>query len=382
MVVLLFQLHNSIRTCHYLHRPAIMSPSNSPWQRLYEQADLSLFVHMTGLTRRCFIMLLYALFDPEEILLHEHHWRGWPRSLRPEGCLGLLLFCFGSTMNHKHLFMIFGIVPGICSKVVHAMLQLAVRRLADNPIAEVRFPCTEKMRRFSGMVQSREPLVDDVIGFMDGVSIPAECTDKRFEQNAFYCGYDCDTMVNNVFAYGPDGKVFFVAVKFPGSWADGTLRARFLNALNKKIGEYKICVDQGFPRSGEAYGTLVGPVTKRATRRLHRDVREYLLQISNVHMLLHQASKWGMRGLQGTFPCWKKRLPSDHFQRRLVIEAIVLIHNYRTELVGFNQINTVFDSEYVRLQNMEGYDRIAQYYFRPGEYISDDSDDGGSDEEM
>ena len=52
-------------------------------------------------------------------------------------------------------------------------------------------------------------------------------------------------------------------------------------------------------------------------------------------------------------------------------------HNYRTELVGFNQINTKFDSEYVRIQNLEGYDRIAQYYFRPGEYNSDD--DGNSD---
>ena len=84
-------------------------------------------------------------------------------------------------------------------------------------------------------------------------------------------------------------------------------------------------------------------------------------------------------------PCWKKHLPRDHFQRRLVIEAIVLIHNYHMELVGFNQINTVFDYEYVRIHNMEGYDRIAQYYFRPGEYNSDDNEDGnsnGSDEEM
>jgi len=92
-----------------------------------------------------------------------------------------------------------------------------------------------------------------------------------------------------------------------------------------------------------------------------------------------------MCGLQGTFPHWKKRLPSDHFQRRLVNEAIVLIHNYPTELVGFNQINTVFDSEYVHIHNLEGYDRITQYYFRPGEYNSDDNDDGnsdGSDEEM
>jgi hypothetical protein len=217
---------------------------------------------------------------------------------------------------------------------------------------------------------------------MDGVSIPAECTDERVEQNAFYCGYECDTMVNNIFAYGPDGKVFFAAVNFPGSWADGALTARFLHIIKKRIVEYKICVDQGFPRSGEAYGTLVGPITKRAARRLHREVREYLLRISNVHTSLRQASKWGMRGLQGTSPCIKKRLPSDHFQRRLVIEAIVLIHNYRTELVGFNQINTVFDSEYVHIHNLEGYDRIAQYYFRPGEYNSDDNDDGDSDEEM
>jgi hypothetical protein len=79
-----------------------------------------------------------------------------------------------------------------------------------------------------------------------------------------------------------------------------------------------------------------------------------------------------MHGLQGTLSHWKKCLPSNHFQRRLVIEAIVLIHNYRTELVGFNQINTVFDLEYVRIQNLEGYYRITQYYFRPGEYNSDD----------
>jgi hypothetical protein len=60
-------------------------------------------------------------------------------------------------------------------------------------------------------------MVDDIIGFIDGVSFSAECTDDRVEQNAMYCGYHCDTMVNNVFAHGPDGKVFFAAIYFPGS---------------------------------------------------------------------------------------------------------------------------------------------------------------------
>ena len=88
-----------------------------------------------------------------------------------------------------------------------------------------------------------------------------------------------------------------------------------------------------------------------------------------------------MRGLQGTFLRWKKRLPSDHYQRRLIIEAIVLVHNYRTEMVGFNQINTVFDPEYVRIQNLNGYDRIAQYYFRPGDYNTDDEESDRDDDE-
>ena len=51
------------------------------------------------------------------------------------------------------------------------------------------------------------------------------------------------------------------------------------------------------------------------------------------------------------------------------------------ELVGFNQINTVFDAEYVRVQNLEGYDRIAHYYFRPGEYNSDDDDNNSNSSE-
>lgn len=127
---------------------------------------------------------------------------------------------------------------------------------------------------------------------------------------------------------------------------------------------------------------LVGPVTKRAARRLHRDIRDYYLRISNIHTSLRQASEWGMRGMQGTFPRCKKRLPSDSDKRRLVLEAIVLVHNFRTDYVGFNQIRTVFDPEYVRVESLEGYDQIAQYYFGPGDYNTDDDDDDGSESDI
>ena len=89
-----------------------------------------------------------------------------------------------------------------------------------------------------------------------------------------------------------------------------------------------------------------------------------------------------MRGLQGTFPRCKKRLPSDSALRHLVIEAIVLVHNYWMDYVGYSQIQTVFDPEYVRCENLHGYNRISQYYFRPGEYDSEiDGDVSESDDE-
>jgi hypothetical protein len=45
--------------------------------------------------------------------------------------------------------------------------------------------------------------------------------------------------------------------------------------------------------------------------------------------------------------------------------------------VSYSQIKTVFDPEYERVANLEGYDRIAQYYFCPGDYDSEVDGSGG-----
>jgi len=68
--------------------------------------------------------------------------------------------------------------------------------------------------------------------------------------------------------------------------------------------------------------------------------------------------------LQGTFPRCKKRLPGNPFKRKLVIQSIVLVHNFRTETVGLNQIKTVFDPEYENYISLSGYDRIRRFYFQ------------------
>jgi hypothetical protein len=52
------------------------------------------------------------------------------------------------------------------------------------------------------------------------------------------------------------------------------------------------------------------------------------------------------------FPRCKKHLPTDSEQRRLVLEAIVLVHNFCTDYVGYSQIKNVFDPKYVRVENL------------------------------
>jgi hypothetical protein len=122
--------------------------------------------------------------------------------------------------------------------------------------------------------------------------------------------------------------VFFCAINYPGSWANGTLTAHFFSHITKRIGDYKICMDQGFPRAGDATGILVGPIPERSACQLHCSVCDHLIQLSNIYNSLWQASEWGMRELQGTFPCCKKRLPTDKDKRWLVLECIIFVHNF------------------------------------------------------
>jgi len=366
LIVTLIHAHNSVRRRTKLHRCAILSPSESPWQRLYYHGDSSSFLLMTGLTRRAFHILLNTLF-PDNNLQPIWRRRGRPDLLDPATQLGLYLFFIGSTMGIKLLGMIFCVMPTRCSAVINKMLRLVVTKLQHHPLAKVKFPSEEKMVHFAQLIQEREPAVDDVIGFMDGLALTSECTSDELEQNAMYNGYHSDTMVNNVFAYGPDGKVFLCAINFPGSWHDGSITANILPYIRNNIGNYKMCVDQGFPRTGDANLILVGPISKKQAKKLAPNLRPYFLRISNIYISLRQASEWGMRALQGTFPRCKKRLPGNAWKRKKVIQSIVLIHNLRTELVGLNQISTVFDPEYERYINLSSYDRIKRFYFQDGD---------------
>jgi len=167
------------------------------------------------------------------------------------------------------------------------MLSKVVCKLIRHPLARVQFPDAEKMKYFARLIHQCEPKVDDVIGFMDGLLLISECTSKILEQNnALYSGYHSGTMVNNIIAYGLDGKVFLCAINFPGSWYYGSITANILLYICKMIGSYKMCVDQGFPRSQDTALILVGPISDRQAVHLAANLQPYLIKISNINVSL------------------------------------------------------------------------------------------------
>ncbi len=109
LLILLACYHNSPRVRFYLLRAALVSPSLSPWQKLYDEGDSSSFLHVTGLTREAFDSLLMIVIPPGHSIRQRR--RGRPWLLLPDGMLGLMLCYLGSQMTIKWLCLIFGITP-------------------------------------------------------------------------------------------------------------------------------------------------------------------------------------------------------------------------------------------------------------------------------
>jgi len=181
LLVLLVCYHNSIRVRSYLLRAALVPPSLSPLHKLYDKGDSSSFLHVTGLAREASDSLLYVVIPPGHTMCRRC--RGTrPWSLPPDGMLGLLLCYLGSQMTMKWLCLIFGITPMPCSRILKKILRMTVKRLRFHPLARIKFPDEQKMQQFAEMISIREPMISNIIGFMDGLGLATEMQMKELSR--------------------------------------------------------------------------------------------------------------------------------------------------------------------------------------------------------
>lgn len=122
-----------------------------------------------------------------------------------QGKIGLTLLYLNSRMNISQLCLIFGTVPTSVSEVINYMLPLIIKKLRHIEASRMKFPTPDQMPALAALVQNCEPLVDNVIGFVNGLSVPVECSADATEQDKYYNGYHHETCVNNIFAFSSEG---------------------------------------------------------------------------------------------------------------------------------------------------------------------------------
>ncbi len=147
LFILLVHASNSVCNCTKLHCCALLLPHKSPWAKLFCFGDASSFLTMTGMTRCLFGLLYDVLFlgqQPQET--------GRPQVMDKPTQLGLFLFFIGSTMGYKHLCLIFGCTPTVCSRVNTSMLKLVVKKLKRHPLARDKIPDEEKMAEYAQFI--------------------------------------------------------------------------------------------------------------------------------------------------------------------------------------------------------------------------------------
>lgn len=170
---------------------------------------------MTGFTRPAFRNLVKTLLPNDADLTMQ---RGRPLLLTREDKLGLLLFYLDSKITLSELSMLFGISVSLCGDIINEMVERIFDRLESNSDTRIEFLDEEKKIQYAAMIEAREPTVKNCVGFIDGCSIAVQCSVDVESQGTHYNGYYHDTAVNNVFAFGPNGKIIYACINYPGSW--------------------------------------------------------------------------------------------------------------------------------------------------------------------
>jgi hypothetical protein len=335
-----------------IRRGALHHPEQSAWMTLFNSGFDDALITTTGFDHRSFENL-HRLFEPYYKIYSPYNRddctirkvipkKGRKRLLDSRAALALALVWTRTRGANFILQMLFGITNSPLSLWLRFSRRIITKVLLRQQQAKVVLPTKAEIDEYSATIQSQYPLLKGVWGAMDGLKIHIECSAQEDKQNMFYNGWQHDHYVTNIFCFAPDGKIRASFINAPGCLHDSML-ATWANLYTKFDALYdqhggRVVVDSAFSRykgralikSYQSNYDLGG--NRRQKHALNRQATS-----------LRQMSEWGMRGLQASFPRLKDRLKWEETgERKIIIQMIVLLYNYRVHEVGQNQIKSVF----------------------------------------
>jgi hypothetical protein len=335
-----------------IRRGALVHPNQSAFQHLFNSGQDDALVTLCGLDYAAF-QELHILFKPLYEKYSPYGSDGFirrlkkrsrrPRLLTSQQCLALYLAWSRTTGSMKVLQLIFGLTASHLSTWLRFARRLVVKSLKDDPRSRVAMPTDDELQEFIAAIEAKYPSLKDCWGAMDGLKLRLQQAGDNRIQRIFYNSWTHDHYVTNLFLFSPDGKIRRCFINAPGCLHDSTMAQwsgiyQAIDDLHARTGA-KVVVDSAFANQqrNSLYKSHQNNISSRTG-----NVRQNST-INRDATSVRQLSEWGMRGLQGSFPRLKDRFVYEETgERKLVIQSIVLLYNFRASTVGLNQIQSSF----------------------------------------
>ena len=185
------------------------------------------------------------------------------RKLQELDVLGLTLAWLHTPTWQQMLCLVWGCNPSSLSSHLKDGKTVLLQALKACPEAQVQWPTAPEMEIFASMISARQPELQGVFGFVDGLNLAIFKPPYGEEQNAYYNGWLGGCYASSIFVFAPDGTIIWATVNWPGSWPDGKL-AKELYVLLKDIPDgFAIAADSAFSRADMA-NKIVRPLVSIA----------------------------------------------------------------------------------------------------------------------
>ena len=197
----------------------------------------------------------------------------------------------------------------------------------------------EEVLAFQQATTAKYPSLPEVWDTLNGLNLNIQSTKDDKVQSIFYNGWTHGHYVSNVFVFGMDGTIRICGLNAPGTMHDSTL-ADYGNVYEKLERVFietggKVVVDSAFRLANNEFIIKSGQNVPLGNLQVVVRARDATS--------IRQSSEWGMKQFQSSFPRVKDEFRLEtKGERRIILLLVVYLFNYRTNLVGCNQIRSTF----------------------------------------
>lgn len=339
-------------------RPALAPVKVSAWSYILNSSNDQAMMNTTGFTFAGFRQLnalfqpLYVKYSPYSyneigvlIPVTEKENRGRPRLMKAEDCLGMTLAWYRTRSRYNGLGPFFGMVASNCNLWIRFGRRILFTVLRDHPLAKPTVPSRHKLFEYRDAICNQHNALVDCALTIDGLKTRIQRCSSYSVQEQFYNGWKCTHYVNSLFVFAPDGTIVMCVVNCVGTKHDSDMAMlgspsiyEQLESIYQETG-LRCVADSAF--GGASYDSILKVVPKQRLDVCAETEQEseYMWQA----LKMRQAAEWGMGALSGT---WPQLTVPIHWEwkgeRSFILWVVVFLHNFRANVVGYNQIRTVY----------------------------------------